>query len=324
MTLEMGPIARGAERKRQLPKPRTDYASALEHLSELSVCKYHDPFTDIDWDAPAHRIDPGDVRLAIADDHPLAQTAWYAGLPPTERARFGLVWLTQTLRYGIGFEAVLSRGLLEFCQTVPDRSPEARYALHEVIEEARHSQMFQELINRSGIDTQPLTGLPVFFDDRIAHLGRTQPCLFFFAVLGGELFIDQQNRAALRRPKHSVHPLVRLIMKIHVLEEARHVCFAQRYLQEHLPQLSAWQRTYMGCVIPFMFAEASRLMLVPDARVARAFGIPPSAMAQAFGPGSAHRQQLAEATQPVLRLCEQHGLLQPVHAWLWRRCGLLG
>ena len=326
MTMTMGTMGRTAarrERTRPLPNTRADYVSALEHLSELSVCKYHDPFTDIDWDAPAHRIDPEDMRLAIPDDHALAQTAWYAGLSDSTRARFGLHFLAQTVKYGIGFEAVLSRGLLEFCQTLPDRRPETRYALHEVIEEARHSQMFQELIDRSGVDTQPIRGMAAFMDDRVAHLGRTQPCLFFFAVLGGELFIDEQNRSALRRPKHSVHPLVRLIMKIHVMEEARHVCFAQRYLQEHLPALPAWRRTYMGFVIPFMFSEAARLMLVPDARIVREFDIPREALAQAFGPGSEHRSQLHDSTEPMRQLCAQHGMLQPAHGWLWRRAGLL-
>lgn len=309
---------------RQLLRARASYAETLEHLSELSVCKYHDPFTDIDWDAPHNRIDARDPRLCIADDHALAQTAWYAGLDAATRARFGLCWKAQTLKYGIGFEAVLSRGLLEFCQTVPDRSPEFRYAMHEVIEEARHSQMFQEFIDRSGVDTRPVSGFMAFMDDRIAHLGRTRPCVFFFAVLAGEIFIDEENRTDVRRPKHLVHPLVRQIMKIHVMEEARHVCFAQRYLEEHLPQLSAWQRFYTGLAVSVIFGESSRVMLEPDARLIRDFGIPQQALAQAFGPGTAHRHKLERATAPVRRLCAQHGLLQPLHERAWRRAGLLG
>lgn len=322
MTSELRTFARTHTRKQQ-PQVRGDYASALEHLSELSVCKFHDPYTDIDWDAPAHRIAPDDPRFAIADDHPLAQTAWYAQLPAADRARFGLSWMAQTTKYGIAFEAVLSRGLLEFHQSLPDRSPEARYVLHEVIEEARHSQMFQELIDRCGVPTQGISGFDARMDDRVAKLGRKLPCLFFFAVLGGELFIDAQNRSTLKRPKHSVHPLVRLVMKIHVMEEARHVCFAQRYLQQHLPSVPAWRKAYMGLLIPITFAQAAQMMLVPDARLVREFAIPQEAMQQAFGPGSEHRRQLQEATRSVRQLCAQHGLLTPAHQWMWRRCGLL-
>jgi len=322
MTMQMLTTGRALPQKPR--KLQADYTSAIEHLNELSVCKYHDPFTDIDWDAPAHRIDPEDPRLCIPDDHPLARTAWYATLPAATRSRFGLRFLAQTLKYGIGFEAVLSRGLLEFCQTVPNRSPEFRYAMHEVIEEARHSQMFQEFIDRAGAQTRVIEGLPAFVDDRVAHLGRTQPCLFFFAVLGGEIFIDEQNRSALKRPKAEVHPLVRLIMKIHVMEEARHVCFAQRYLQEHLPQLSAWQRFYMGFVVPLTFSYGAQLMLTPDRQLREEFGMPQEAFDAAFGAGSEHRKLLMRATEPMRVLCAQHGLLRPAHLWAWRRVGLLG
>lgn len=311
-----------------LPSPpvpaSSNYAQALEHLSELSVCKYHDPFTDIAWDAPENRIERRDPRLCIAQDHPLARTAWYAGLSAETRADFGLCWQAQTMKYGIGFEAVLSRGLLEFCQTLPDRSPEYRYAMHEVIEEARHSQMFQELIDRLDVETQPVKGFMAFIDDRVAHLGRTQPCLFFFAVLGGELFIDAENRATLRRGRSGMHPLVRQIMKIHVMEEARHVCFAQRYLEEHLSELPVWRKWYMGFIIPFIFRDAARMMLVPDARIVREFQIPRHALSEAFGPGSEHLQRLARVTQPVRRLCTRHGLMLPAHERVWRRAGLLG
>src|SRR3989454_8600620 len=39
-----------------------------------------------------------------------------------------------------------------FPYTTLFRSPEFRYVYHEVIEEAQHSLMFQEFVNRSGFD----------------------------------------------------------------------------------------------------------------------------------------------------------------------------
>ena len=67
----------------------------------------------------------------------------------------------------------------------------------------------------------------ISMDDRMAAFGRSFPELFFFGVLGGEIFIDQQNREYLKRPRDAVHPLVRRVLQIHVTEEARHVCFAE-------------------------------------------------------------------------------------------------
>ena len=39
----------------------------------------------------------------------------------------------QVVKFGIGFEANLTRGLSEFASSLPNRSPEYRYALHELI-----------------------------------------------------------------------------------------------------------------------------------------------------------------------------------------------
>ena len=299
------------------------YPRLLARLSEMSVRKCHDPYLDVGWDAPENRIEPDDPRLCIDPEHALTRSDWYRALPEAERSRFGRAWLAQTAKYAINFEAVLGRGLLELAPHVPNGSPEYRYAMHEVVEEARHSQMFQELINRLGEDPRPVIGFDAFMDDRIAHLGRTFPELLFFAVLGGEIFIDHQNRELLRRSRQSVHPLVRRVMQIHVTEEARHVCFAERYLQAHLPRCTRWQRVKLAWAIPLIIGESKRIMLEPDARLIARFGIPRSALRGAFGPGSEHRATVAAVVEPVRALCEQHGLFRRQHAAWWRALGLL-
>jgi hypothetical protein len=305
------------------PRQKESYDALLLRLSELSVRKYSDPYTDIAWDAPENAIDPNDPRFAIDPEHALAHSAWYARLDATTRARFGLEWSTQILKYGIHFEAVLDRGLLEFCDAQPNRSRQYRYAMHEVIEEGRHSLMFQEFIDRSGCDPRPLGWLQLRIDDRVAHWGQTFPALFFFAVLAGELFIDDFNRNVLRRPVDTVHPLVRKIMQIHVTEEARHVCFAENYLREHLPKASAYDRMRMAWAVPVIFSDAARLMLVPDARIAKQFGIDKHTLDAAFKKNPEHRVHLARITQSVRELLEPFGMLRPHHKAWWRFQGLL-
>ena len=65
------------------------------------------------------------------------------------RARIGLHMIATFMKIGLQFESVLKRGLLEFALELPNGSPEFRYAYHEVIEEAQHSLMFQEFVNRT-------------------------------------------------------------------------------------------------------------------------------------------------------------------------------
>jgi P-aminobenzoate N-oxygenase AurF len=297
------------------------HARLLARLNSLSVTHGHDPFVDIDWDAPENRIDPRDERLAIDPGHALAGSDWYAALAPEARTRFGLEWLAQVVKYGIAFEAVLCRGLLEFAQALPNGSPEFRYALHEIVEEARHSMMLQELIDRSGCQPHPLTALERLLDDRIAALGRSFPELFFFSVLAGEIFIDEQNREQLRRPSERQHPLVRRVMQIHVVEEARHVRFAASYLRERLPRLGFLRRERLAFTLPAMFSETSRMMLVPDRALCARYAIPPRTLRAAFGAGSAHRTRVAQMLAPVRALCEEQGLLRRRHALAWRAFG---
>jgi hypothetical protein len=164
-------------RELPLPAPASidrveSYPQLLDRLNEISTRKCHDPYRDIAWDTPENRIDPADLRMRLWPGHNLAQTDWYRSLTPETQARFGIEWAAQTAKYAISFEAVLSRGLLEFTQHVPNRSPEYRYAMHELVEEGRHSMMFQELINRTGTEPRPVVGFDEFMNNRIAHLGR--------------------------------------------------------------------------------------------------------------------------------------------------------
>ncbi len=97
----------------------------------------------------------------------LGATAWYRSQPQPVRARIGLHMVATFMKIGLEFEGVLKRGLLEFAANLPNGAPEFRYAYHEVIEEAQHSLMFQEFVNRTGFDTPGLT--------RVAAIPGAQP-----------------------------------------------------------------------------------------------------------------------------------------------------
>src|SRR5678816_4149809 len=133
------------------------------------------------------------------------------------------------MKIGVEFESVLKRGLLEYAAKLPSGSREFRYVYHEVIEEAQHSLMFQEFVNRTGFDIKGLAWWQRIGARQVIRFARTFPELFFVFVLGGEDPIDHVQRSLLRSGR-PVHPLLKRIMQIHVTEEARHLCFARHYL----------------------------------------------------------------------------------------------
>ncbi|TMK87080.1 MAG: diiron oxygenase, partial [Actinobacteria bacterium] len=151
----------------------------------------------------------------MSDEDPLGATEWYKTQPQGVRARIGLHGIVMAMKIGLQFESVLKRGLLEYASTLPNNASEFRYAYHEVIEEAHHSLMFQEFVNRSGLNPPGMPKLMQFGSRGVVKMGRRFPELFFLFVLGGEDPIDYVQRQELRSGKE-IHPLLERIMRIHV------------------------------------------------------------------------------------------------------------
>ena len=126
-------------------------------------------------------------------------------------------------KLGVIFESVLKQGLLEFAGRLPNGSAEFRYCYHEMIEEAQHSLMFQEFVNRSAFDIPGLNRVERAGANMVVRMARRFPELFFVFVLAGEDPIDHVQRQMLHKNRADIHPLLRRIMQIHVTEEARHL-----------------------------------------------------------------------------------------------------
>lgn len=301
--------------------PGSDYSRIVERLSRASVKKHFDAYADVAWDDPAHQIVPEDSRWERGESDPLGATAWYRSLSSPDRARIGLAVAAFQMKMGITFESVLQRGLLEFALCLPNGAPEFRYAYHEVIEEGQHSLMFQEFVNRSGFDAPGMGRLIAWQARRVPSLGRTFPELFFIHVLSGETPIDHVQRTELRRGD-ALHPLQRRLMQIHVTEEARHVCFAEKYLEEHVPRLGAAKLFALRLKTPFVLRETTNQMLRPPKRFLEQAGIPSSVAREAFGTGAAFRKLVVDGVRPVRELCVRLGIVTPAWVPLWRRLGL--
>src|SRR5205807_3354664 len=233
--------------------------------------------------------DPEDPRWEMDADGDLGATDWYKAQPQGVRARIGLHGIVSAMKTGLQFESVLKRGLLEYANTLPNNAPEFRYAYHEVIEEAHHSLMFQEFVNRSGLNPPGMPKLMQFGARGVVKLGRRFPELFFLFVLGGEDPIDYVQRQELRSGKE-IHPLLERIMRIHVTEEARHLSFARSYLRRHVPELGFVKKRMLGVRVPFILGSMAGMMLRPSKATIRKYRIPKSVIKEAFDKNPEARQ----------------------------------
>ena len=297
------------------------YESLIGRLSHQSVVKHFDAYADVPWDDPEYRIDPTDPRWELSDDDPLGRTAWYKAQPKEVRARIGLQGIVSAMKTGLQFESVLKRGLLEYAATLPNGAPEFRYAYHEVIEEAQHSLMFQEFVNRAGFDIPGLGWRERFGARRVIGHAKRFPALFFVFVLGGEDPIDHVQRQALRSPT-PIPPILKRIMQIHVTEEARHLCFARHYLKEIVPTLGIVPRTVLTVGAPLILREMAQLMMRPSPQILRTYDIPKAVVDEAYTNNPRHRAETLAALSKVRTLCGEIGIVTPLSQALWQALGL--
>jgi hypothetical protein len=268
-------------------------------------------------------VDPSDPRWAFHNlfDDPLAKTDWYAALPPETRHRLGLHTAAHFAKIGIQFESILQRGLLEYAEGLENGAPEFRYLYHEVIEEGQHSLMFQELVNRVGVDVQGMPRWVLQAGRLVVQTARWFPELFFLFVLGGEEPIDHVQREALRH-KEGMPPVLRRVAQIHVTEEARHISFARLYLRQRVAALPWRKRQLLAVATPVIFGVMAPLMLQPSSDAVREFGIPLDVWEACYGDNSEFSRRLTAATAKARALCEEMGLMTPAAAVLWKRFGM--
>jgi P-aminobenzoate N-oxygenase AurF len=298
----------------------TTYEDTVRRLSRQSVTKHFDAYADVDWDAPDMALDPDDPRFELPAVDPLGATDWYRSQPPHTRSRIGLHRVAAAMKVGEQFESVLKRGLLEFAAKLPNGDPEFRYVYHEVIEEAQHSLMFHEFVDRCGLDVRGMPPLIRFFSRGVLLLARFFPSLFFIFVLGGEEPIDHIQRQALRGEQ--MHPLVQRIMRIHVTEEARHLSFARAYLRRRVPQMTFVGRAVLRIAAPLVIGVMAMLMLAPPRSLVRTYRIPRRVLWRTYVTGASARREAKDAVAKPRRLCVELGLVGPITRQLWRAGGI--
>ncbi|MBI3785592.1 MAG: diiron oxygenase [Deltaproteobacteria bacterium] len=309
------------EEERPQARTRETYPDLVRRLSHQSVVKHFDAYADIAWDSEEFRIDPDDPRWQLPASDPLGATHWYRSQPAAVRSRLGLHYFASLMKIGLQFEGVLKRGLLELAADLPNGSPEFRYAYHEVIEEAQHSLMFQEFVNRTGFDIPGMPKPQQLGSRVVVRFGRTFPELFFMFVLGGEDPIDHMQRSLLQN-EIPVHPLLRRIMQIHVTEEARHLCFARNFLKQRVPHLSARRRFLLSVRTPLLLSQMARLMMRPSQQIIRTYAIPKAVVDEAYNRNPEYRAATVEALGKVRNLCGELGLLTSFSKKVWQALGI--
>ncbi|MBO0856028.1 MAG: diiron oxygenase [Nocardia sp.] len=301
-----------------------EYAQKLYLLSQGSVNKHFDPFTDIDWDNPDFAPDAGEDRWILPESaDPLGRHPWYKALPKEQQIAIGKYRQANVAKVGLQFETILISGMALHNFGLPNGSPEFRYCSHEMIEEHNHTLMFQEMVNRIGIDVSGMGPMVRKLRYLGAPIAALFPNFFFMAVLAGEEPIDHIQKDILRSGE-SVHPIMRGVMSIHVAEEARHISFAHEYLKQHVPESGEAGKFVLSVLMPVIMWVLGRSIATPPQAFFDEFDIPDEVRKELFYGSAEAKQTFADYFVDVRALARDLGLLNPVSKRVWKLLGIDG
>ncbi|MGD1111027.1 MAG: diiron oxygenase [Mycobacterium sp.] len=311
-------------RRKMEVRDDAQYVDMLATLSEGSVRRNFNPYTDIDWESPEFAVTDNDPRWILPATDPLGRHPWYQAQSEERQIKIGMWRQANVAKVGLHFESILIRGLMNYTFWVPNGSPEYRYCLHESVEECNHTMMFQEMVNRIGADVPGMPRLLKWFSPLVPLVAGPLPLAFFIGVLAGEEPIDHTQKNVLREGK-SLHPIMERVMAIHVAEEARHISFAHEFLRKRLPQLTKRQQFWTALYLPLTMKALCRAIVVPPKAFWREFDIPRSVKKELFFRSPESRKWLSDMFGDVRMLAHDTGLMQNRSARLmWRLCRING
>lgn len=291
----------------------TKRQKTAQRLLNSSAQRWYDPEVDLDWSAP---LDP------VKDFHPPHRVSIYGTelwerLTPEQRRELGKQEIAAIASFGIYAEIGLMSMLLKFVTQDSPASPRAQYALTEIADECRHSTMFARAIERVGV--------PAYGPRRIDHLlGRVLPIIGYGPALYGSILIAEEVLDRLQREAmadENVQPLIRMVNRIHVLEEARHVTFAREEVERGMAKLSRPELAYQRLLLAVVAFKIVRSVINPA--VYLAVGLNPKQARRAALANPHHRETIRWAGERIMKFLDEVGLIGGPGRYFWRRSFLL-
>ena len=220
-------------------------------------------------------------------------------------------------RIGLWFEMILMQMLLRYAYDRDPRRQHIQYALVEIADECRHSIMFAKMTERYGV--------PDYAPRRHTHnLGRlfktigTGPAMFAGTLFVEEI-LDQFQRESMR--DETVQPLTRMVNKIHVTEEARHVRYAREALVRIMPKTNRVQRAVARWFSARIAYLVARNLVHPE--VYASVDIDPEVGRKAALANPHWQESLRWSARKLVPFLREQGIIGGPTEILWRKAHLV-
>ncbi|MEV6601583.1 diiron oxygenase [Actinoplanes sp. NPDC051346] len=291
----------------------SDRSQTATRLLRSSASHSYDPGVEIDWEAP---LLP-DAWFVPEHRSSLYGTDLWHRLTPEQRITLGRHEVASIAGLGVWFETILMQLLLRQYYKQDPTDPHAQYALTEVADECRHSVMFGRMISKLECPVYRVSAIDAGLGKLIAATA-TGPRMYAAILICEEILDTLQREAA---ADETVQPLVRMVSRIHVIEEARHVRYAREELVRQVRAAGKKRLAHDRVIIARSAYLAGRRLISPE--VYRSVGIDPKVGVRAAWANPHHRETLRWAAEKVVAFLRELDLIGGPGMVLWRRSGLL-
>jgi hypothetical protein len=289
----------------------TDTASA--RLLRSSARMSYDPEVDLDWDAPLVE----GLWFMQPERLSLYGTQLWDGLTEEQRIELSRHEVASIASVGLWFELILMQMMARELYDADHTSDRTHYALTEMGDECRHSIMFGRAIARCGV--------PAYGPGAHVHrLGRGFKAVAsgvsaYASILVAEEILDRWQRELMKDER--VQPLIRMVSRIHVLEEARHMTFAREEVERAVPRMGRARLAFHRTMVAQTAFMVARTLVNPQVYVA--VGLDPRAAKRAAFTNPHYRDTLAWMGERVVGFLEEQDLIGPAQRRIWQRSLLM-
>ncbi|HJQ41831.1 MAG TPA: diiron oxygenase [Jatrophihabitantaceae bacterium] len=275
----------------------------------------YSPDLDIDWDA-----EPVEGMWHMQPERmSLYGTALWDSLTPEQQLELSKHEVVSIARVGLWFEILLMGMLASHAYNQDPASEHTQYALTEIGDETRHSVMFARWADKyGGVQYKPH---PV-----VHHLGKlfrlvapTGPSMWAATLVAEEL-LDRLQREGMADER--MQPMSRMVSRIHVIEEARHVRFAREELVRSMADAHQgpvlWFHQVFAALAAAVIAES-----IISPKVYASVGLDPKQarrIARRNPEFHATKRWMGEKILPFL---DEVGMINPVARFIYRRAHLI-
>jgi hypothetical protein len=292
-----------------------DRDRTARRLLASSAKNSFDPQLEIDWDAPplegVFHLQPERISLY--------GTALWDELSERQRVELSQHEVISIARIGLWFEVLLMGMLAAHAYNCDPAAAHTQYALTEIGDETRHSVMFARWADRyGGSDYRPH---PVVHQlGKVFRLVAPTGPSMWAATLVAEELLDRLQREGMADER--LQPLTRMIARIHVIEEARHVRFAREELARDMATARWGPKRYVHRVFAAAAAAAIARSLVSP-QVYAAVGLDPREARRAALANPHHRATTRWMGEKIMSYLGEVGMLNRTARLLYRWGGLL-